>query len=89
MLDIISWLIVGALAGWLGSRLMGQDNASIITDIVIGIVGAIIGGFLADLLGLRVDPNAFNVLSILVAVIGAMILIAIYRALTGGRRGAV
>jgi uncharacterized membrane protein YeaQ/YmgE (transglycosylase-associated protein family) len=89
MIDIIAWLVVGAIAGWLGSMLMGQDNASIITDIVIGIVGAIIGGFVAGLLGLRVDPNGFNIVSILVAVVGSMILIALYRALTGGRRTTV
>ena len=86
MTDIIAWLVVGAIAGWLGSMLMGQDNSSIVTDIVIGIVGAIIGGFVAGLLGMRVDPNGFNVLSLVVAVIGSMILIAIYRAVTSGRR---
>ena len=87
-MSIIAWILLGLVAGWLGSTLMGHDNTSIFGDILVGILGAVIGGFLGSAL-LGWDVTGFNVESLIVAVIGSMILIAIYRAITGGRRTAV
>jgi uncharacterized membrane protein YeaQ/YmgE (transglycosylase-associated protein family) len=87
VLDLIGWLIIGAIAGWLASMIMGRGGYGIVGDIVVGIIGAFIGGFVARLLNLAgpaaADP--FSWASLIFAIIGAIILIAIVRALTGGR----
>lgn len=75
--EIIAWIIIGGLAGWIASMIMGT-NASMgpIANIIVGIVGAVIGGFLAGLLGLAPeDANAFNLWSLIVAIVGAVILL--------------
>ena len=81
-MDIIMWLIVGGLAGWIASMIMKTDaQLGALANIVVGIIGALIGGFLArTLFGESVDPNGFNVMSILTAVVGAVILLAILKA---------
>jgi len=85
--DFIGWLIIGLIAGWLASMIMGRGGYGIIGDIVVGIVGAFIGGFIARALNLTppssTDP--FSWASLIFAIIGAIILIAIVRALSGGR----
>jgi uncharacterized membrane protein YeaQ/YmgE (transglycosylase-associated protein family) len=85
--DFIGWLIIGLIAGWLASMIMGRGGYGVIGDIVIGIVGAFIGGFIARLLNLT-PPAAndpFSWASLIFAIIGAIILIAIVRALSGNR----
>ncbi|MDP2648791.1 MAG: GlsB/YeaQ/YmgE family stress response membrane protein [bacterium] len=77
-MGIIIWIIFGALVGWVASMLMGSGGG-LVWDIVIGIVGAVIGGFLMNLLG-QGSVNGFNLYSFLVALLGACILIAIVRA---------
>ena len=80
---IIFWIIVGLIAGALAKLVMpGDDPGGIIVTILIGIAGAFIGGFLAGLIGLG---GGGWIWSILVATIGAIILLAIYRAVAGGR----
>jgi len=86
-LDIVGWLIIGLIAGWLASMIMGRGGYGIVGDIVVGVVGAFIGGFVANLLGLA-GPAAndpFSWASLIFAIIGAIILIAIVRALSGNR----
>jgi uncharacterized membrane protein YeaQ/YmgE (transglycosylase-associated protein family) len=86
-LDIIGWLIIGLIAGWLASVVMGRGGYGVVGDIVVGIVGAIIGGLIADLLNIG-GPRAsdpFSWVSLIFAIIGAIILIAIVRALSGNR----
>ncbi len=81
---IISWIIIGLIAGALGKLIMpGDDPGGIIVTILIGIAGAIVGGFLVSLIGL--GGGGGWIWSIIVATIGAIILLAIYRALVGGR----
>jgi len=87
MWNIIAWIIIGLIAGWLASMIMGRGGYGIIGDIIVGLVGAIIGGFLASLFGggginFEAGPNF---LSFVLALIGAIILIAVVRALSGGR----
>lgn len=83
-MTIIAWIILGLVAGWLASLLMGRGGYGLIGDIVIGILGSIVGGWLAtQLLGLNV--TGLNPTSIAVAVVGAMILIFIFRAIAPGR----
>jgi uncharacterized membrane protein YeaQ/YmgE (transglycosylase-associated protein family) len=84
-MSILAWIVVGLVAGLLGKLIMpGDDPGGIIVTIIIGIVGALVGGFLMSLLGFG-DVSGINLYSILVATLGAIILLAIYRALVGSR----
>jgi uncharacterized membrane protein YeaQ/YmgE (transglycosylase-associated protein family) len=86
-MGILAWLVVGLVSGWLASQVMRGGGYGLIGDIIVGIVGAVIGGFLAaTLLNMPDAVNGINVISILVAFIGAVILIAILRAVSGRRR---
>jgi uncharacterized membrane protein YeaQ/YmgE (transglycosylase-associated protein family) len=78
--NIIAWIIVGGVAGWLASIVM-KTNASqgLLIDIVVGIVGGFIGGFVLNALGVGGAVTGLNIASILVAFIGAVILLGILR----------
>ncbi len=84
-MGILTWIIIGLIAGALGKLIMpGDDPGGIIVTILIGIAGAFVGGFITqNLLGM--GSGGF-IWSIVVATLGAIILLAIYRALVGGRR---
>lgn len=76
-MDILGWIIVGALAGWIGSMITGNNRRmGLIANIVVGIIGAFIGGFVIDLLGGK-GVTGFNLWSILVAIVGSVILLTI------------
>ncbi len=82
-MNIIVWIIVGAIAGALAKLIMpGDDPGGFIITILLGIAGAFVGGFLMSLIG--VGSGGF-IWSILVATLGAIILLAIYRMVAGGR----
>jgi len=87
---ILSWIIIGLIAGWLASNIMGAGGYGVVGDIIVGLVGAIIGGLIVSLLtGRGLSDAAFDtgsfILNVIVAVIGAVILIAILRAVSGNR----
>jgi uncharacterized membrane protein YeaQ/YmgE (transglycosylase-associated protein family) len=85
-MSILAWLVVGLIAGWLASRVMRGGGYGLIGDIIVGIVGALIGGFLATTLLKMPNPvNGINITSILVAFVGAVILLAILRMVSGRR----
>ena len=85
-IGIISWIVVGLIAGILGKLIMpGRDPGGFLLTIVIGMIGALVGGFVVQLLGGR-GVTGFNIWSILVATLGAIILLALYRAFADGRR---
>lgn len=82
-MGIILWIIFGAIAGWIASLVMKTDSSQgTITDIVLGVVGAIIGGFLMGLVG-QGGVDGFNLRSMVVAVIGAVVVIYVGRMLKG------
>jgi uncharacterized membrane protein YeaQ/YmgE (transglycosylase-associated protein family) len=84
-MSIIAWIVLGLIAGWLAGMIMKGSGYGIIGDIVLGIIGAIIGGWITGVV-LGADlVNGFNVVSVIVAVIGAIVLIAISRLFTGRR----
>jgi len=86
-MGILAWIVVGLIAGWLASQVMRGGGYGLIGDIIVGVVGALLGGFLATTLLKMPNPvNGINVTSILVAFIGAVILIAILRMVSGRRR---
>lgn len=77
-MSILLWIIFGAIAGWVASMFMGT-NDSLVMNIVLGIVGAILGGWLMSFFG-EGGVTGFNLYSFLVAIFGAIVLIAIARA---------
>jgi uncharacterized membrane protein YeaQ/YmgE (transglycosylase-associated protein family) len=83
-MGIIAWIVLGLIAGFLAGQFMKGGGYGLVGDIILGIIGAIVGGFLSSTL-LGLDVNGFNIQSILIAFIGACIVIAIARALTRGR----
>jgi uncharacterized membrane protein YeaQ/YmgE (transglycosylase-associated protein family) len=84
-MGIIAWIVVGLIAGVLAKLIMpGDDPGGFIVTILLGIVGAFVGGFVVNLLG-GAGVSGFNLWSIIVATLGAIILLAIYR-LVAGRR---
>ncbi len=86
-MGILAWIIVGLVAGFLASLVMRGGGYGIVGDIIIGMVGAVIGGFLAGtLLNIPDAMTGINITSIFVAFVGAVILIALLR-LVSGRRG--
>lgn len=79
----IAWLVLGALAGWIASMFMGKDSEmGAFANIVVGIVGAFIGGFIFNLVGAS-GVTGFNIWSIIVAVIGSCVLLYIVNKLKG------
>ena len=83
-MGVISWIIVGLIAGWLANQVMRGGRGGAGTDIVVGIVGGVVGGFLAgQLFGVPNAVNGINLGSIVVAFLGAVVAIAIVRALPG------
>ncbi len=86
-MSIIAWIILGLLAGWIASMIMGRGGYGVIGDIIVGIIGALVGGLITGPL-FGIDVTGLNITSLIVAVVGAIIFIAIFRAITG-TRGAV
>jgi uncharacterized membrane protein YeaQ/YmgE (transglycosylase-associated protein family) len=87
IMNILVWIVLGALAGWLASIVMKTNRSQgLIMDIIVGIIGAFIGGFVFDLLGIGGGVTGFNLPSFLTAFVGAIILLAILRAVSGRRR---
>lgn len=79
-MGLLSWIIVGGLAGLLAQSLMGDGRSGCLMAILLGVVGAFIGGFVMSLLGFG-GVDGLNVWSIVVATVGAVLLLAIARAL--------
>jgi uncharacterized membrane protein YeaQ/YmgE (transglycosylase-associated protein family) len=80
---ILYWVILGLIAGALAKFLMpGRDPGGIIITMVLGIVGAVIGGFLSTLIGFG-NISGFDIRSVVIAVIGSIILLVIYRTVRG------
>lgn len=87
-MGIISWIVLGLIAGALAKLIMpGRQGGGIIVTIILGIVGAILGGFLGSLVGIGSLDSVFDIGTIITAVVGALIVLFIYGAVTG-RKGA-
>lgn len=83
-MGIIAWIILGAIAGWITNMIMG-GREGVIATIVLGIVGAVVGGYLAGTVLKVADVTGINIESIVVSVIGAVIVVAAYRLFMGRR----
>jgi uncharacterized membrane protein YeaQ/YmgE (transglycosylase-associated protein family) len=84
-MSIIGWIVLGLIAGFIASKIVNKQGEGIILDIILGIVGAIVGGFLFTKFG-AVGVTGFNLYSMLVAIVGAIIVLVIYHAIFGRAR---
>jgi uncharacterized membrane protein YeaQ/YmgE (transglycosylase-associated protein family) len=82
---IISWIILGLIAGFIGSQVVGRQGQGFWLDIALGIVGALVGGFLFNLFGAS-GVTGLNIYSMIVAVVGAVVVLLIYNAVVGRSR---
>ncbi|MGL4323603.1 MAG: GlsB/YeaQ/YmgE family stress response membrane protein [Beijerinckiaceae bacterium] len=83
-MGVISWIILGLIAGFIGSKIVNKSGSGLIMDIVLGIVGAIVGGYLFALMG-STGITGLNIWSMIVATIGAVVVLWIYHAMNGRR----
>jgi len=86
-MSIIAWLILGLLAGFIASQIVHQRGSGILLDMVLGIIGARLGGWLFSLLGAR-EVTGLDLYSLIVATVGAVIVLLLYHALTDRGRTA-
>jgi uncharacterized membrane protein YeaQ/YmgE (transglycosylase-associated protein family) len=84
-MSIVSWVLLGLIAGFIGSKLVNSQGQGLWLDIVLGIVGAIVGGFLFSIFGAE-GITGFNIYSMIVAIVGSVVVLWIYHALVGRRR---
>jgi len=89
-MNLISWIVVGLIAGFLAGKVMRSGGYGLIGDIVVGVLGALIGGYLAaNLFHIKQAVSGINLETILVAVCGAVVLLVGLRLLGGGRRRSI
>ena len=84
-MGIVSWIILGLIAGFIGSKIVDRQGQGFWLDIALGIVGALVGGFLFSLFGAS-GVTGLNIYSMIVAVVGAIAVMLIYNTLSGRRR---
>jgi uncharacterized membrane protein YeaQ/YmgE (transglycosylase-associated protein family) len=87
-MSILAWIILGLIAGFIGSKIVNKTGEGVVVDIVLGIIGAVVGGWLFNRFG-EPGVTGLNIWSLIVAVIGAVVVLVIYHALVGGRRRTV
>ena len=80
----IGWIILGLIAGFIGSKIVNREGQGFFLDIILGIVGAIVGGYIFEAFG-ATGVTGFNIYSMFVAIVGAIIVLVIYHALFGRR----
>jgi uncharacterized membrane protein YeaQ/YmgE (transglycosylase-associated protein family) len=85
-MEILLWIVLGGIAGWIASMIMGANaNMGVLANIIVGVIGAALGGFLASLLGIG-GVSGFNFTSFITAVVGAVILLWLIQLFTGAGR---
>ena len=81
-MSILAWIVLGLIAGFIASKIYVGSGQGLLLDIVLGIVGALVGGYLFTALG-ATGITGFNIYSMLVAIIGAVVVLWIYHAVAG------
>jgi len=83
-MGILSWIILGLIAGFIGSKIVNRQGQGFWLDIALGIIGALVGGYLFDLFGAS-GVTGLNIYSMAVAVVGSIVVLVIYNMITGRR----
>ncbi len=83
-MSILAWLILGLIAGFIGSKIVNRTGEGLVLDIVLGVVGALVGGFLFNMFG-AVGVTGLNLWSLVVAVVGAIVVLIVYHMIFGRR----
>jgi uncharacterized membrane protein YeaQ/YmgE (transglycosylase-associated protein family) len=83
-MSIIAWIVLGLIAGFIGSKIVNKSGEGVFLDIILGIVGAVVGGWLFSAFGMS-RVTGLNMYSLLVAIVGAVVVLFVYHALTGRR----
>ena len=83
-MSILAWLVLGLIAGFIGSKIINRTGEGLLMDIVLGVVGAFVGGFLFNTFG-AVGVTGLNLYSLLVAVVGAVVVLVLYHMIFGRR----
>jgi uncharacterized membrane protein YeaQ/YmgE (transglycosylase-associated protein family) len=83
-MGILAWIVLGLIAGFIASKIVNHTGSGILMDIVLGVVGALAGGFVFSLFG-AAGVTGFNIYSMLVAVVGAVVVLWLYHMLIGRR----
>lgn len=86
---LIAWIVIGVIAGWLTGKLMKGSGFGFLADMVIGLIGAVVGGFLSSHLGFGGVSQHGIIVSILIAVVGAVVLTWLFRLITGSRTAVI
>jgi uncharacterized membrane protein YeaQ/YmgE (transglycosylase-associated protein family) len=84
-MGIVSWIILGLIAGFIGSQIVGRHGQGFFLDIALGVIGAVVGGFLFSFFGAS-GVTGLNIYSMVVAVVGAVVVLLIYNAVMGRSR---
>ncbi|EXI76001.1 MAG: Transglycosylase associated protein [Candidatus Accumulibacter appositus] len=84
-MSLIAWIVLGLIAGFIASKMVSGTGQGAVMDIVLGVVGAVIGGWLFNTFGMA-GVSGFNLYSLLVAVVGASVLLLVYHVLSRGLR---
>jgi uncharacterized membrane protein YeaQ/YmgE (transglycosylase-associated protein family) len=83
-MSFIAWIVLGLIAGFIASKLVNKSGEGVILDIILGVVGALVGGWLFNTMG-QSGVTGLNLYSMLVAVVGAVIVLVVYHAIFGRR----
>jgi uncharacterized membrane protein YeaQ/YmgE (transglycosylase-associated protein family) len=83
-MSVIAWVILGLIAGFIGSKIVDKSGQGMVTDLVLGIVGAIVGGVAFSSFG-AAGVNGLNIYSLVVSIIGAVVVLWLYHAVSGRR----
>ena len=83
-MSILAWIVLGLIAGFIASQIVNRHGGNLLLDIILGVVGAVVGGFLFNQFGAG-GVSGLNLYSMLVAVIGAVVVLVIYHAIAGRR----
>ncbi len=84
-MSILAWIVLGCIAGWAGSLIVNKSGEGLFRDILLGIVGAVIGGWIFGAMG-STGVTGLNLWSLLVAVVGSVVFLVVYHAIFGARR---
>jgi uncharacterized membrane protein YeaQ/YmgE (transglycosylase-associated protein family) len=83
-MSIIGWIVLGLISGFIASKIVNRAGSGVLLDLILGIVGAVVGGYIFNAVG-GVGITGFNLYSMLVAVVGAIVVLLIYHAVAGRR----